>query len=616
MQYRKDIQILRGVSVLLVVLFHLEMGPFNSGFLGVDVFFVISGYLMAVLYQPERKLEFFTKRAKRLLPAYFMVILAVLVLCMAFTTPNDYNSVVKQALFAIVFSSNIGYWMENSYFSKAAFNPLLHLWSLGVEIQFYLLLPLLFKIFNRIKGSYFLLLLGSLAACFFVVGISPKTSFFMIPLRLWEFLIGYGIVMHLSQRRKEKTFIGSWAGAACLLLLLGIPMINVDGDALGFIHGHPGISALSVSMATGVVLAAGLPPSIEKLRIASVLESFGQYSYSIYLVHFPVIVIFLYQPFSGTILKTSNSWQIFVLVSMIGTLSVLMYHFIEAPFRSDKKILWRSLAFAMGILILCPIGRIFNEFRIPKQEMKIYEAWTDRAEYRCGKINRLIDPTALSCEITGALEKPVHRILLVGNSHADSIKATFASVAQRKNVTVRFMVENEPLMKGGITPNDLIHEAQLRNVNTIVLHYSPRGGINLYSIEQIVALAKDHGINVAFIMPVPVWQEHIPMALWNHMEWNKPLPSTSLLDYYNFNRELIEGLLKINHKNFKIYQIVDYFCKNTCAMVDNTGKPLYFDNGHLTLTGSELLRGIFEQVVANSLNEQVIATSLNPTNLK
>lgn len=82
---------------------------------------------------------------------------------------------------------------------------------------------------------------------------------------------------------------------------------------------------------------------------------------------------------------------------------------------------------------------------------------------------------------------------------------------------------------------------------------------------------------------------------------------TTLLDYYNLNRELIEGLLKINHKNFKTYQIVDYFCKNVCKMADNTGKPLYFDNGRLTLTGNELLRGVFEQVVA---------TSLNHTNLK
>ncbi len=193
MEYRKDIQILRGISVLLVVLFHLEIGGFKSGFLGVDVFFVISGYLMAMLYNPERKWEFFVKRARRLLPAYFAIIVLTLLACMLITTPNDYDSVVKQTLFATFFTSNIGYWIENSYFSKSAFNPLLHLWSLGVEIQFYLLLPLLYWLFSKIRGSYFVVLLGSLVACFYMTGISPKTAFFMLPFRLWEFLLGYGI---------------------------------------------------------------------------------------------------------------------------------------------------------------------------------------------------------------------------------------------------------------------------------------------------------------------------------------------------------------------------------------------------------------------------------------
>jgi peptidoglycan/LPS O-acetylase OafA/YrhL len=136
MQYRKDIQILRGLSVLLVVLFHLEIAGFKSGFLGVDVFFVISGYLMAVLYNPSKQKDFFLKRAKRILPAYFAIIILTLIACIPLTVPSDYNQVATQAAFATGLSSNIGYWLENSYFDKSAFKPLLHLWSLGVEIQF------------------------------------------------------------------------------------------------------------------------------------------------------------------------------------------------------------------------------------------------------------------------------------------------------------------------------------------------------------------------------------------------------------------------------------------------------------------------------------------------
>jgi peptidoglycan/LPS O-acetylase OafA/YrhL len=597
MKYRKDIQILRGVSVLLVVLFHLEIGKFSSGFLGVDVFFVISGYLMAVLYDPARKMQFFTNRAKRLLPLYFVVIMGTLAFCLAFTTPNEYNRVAQQAYFATAFSSNIGYWLQNSYFSKSAFNPLLHLWSLGVEIQFYLFVPLLFWIFKKFRKSYFLLLFGSLAACFVVVGISPKTSFFMMPLRLWEFLMGYGIASHMSKGVDAKNPALGWLGAACFVVLISVPMIPVDGEALGFMRGHPGIFAMIMCIATTVILRVGLPPAMESLRISSALETLGKYSYSIYLVHFPIIVLFLYQPFSGTILKANSSGQTLVLLSLITVFSISMHHLIESRCRSDGKALQPLLGFAISILVLCPMGVKFSELRFPEREMMIYRALTDVAVYRCGKVSRLIYPTAISCEITDPLKNPTHRILLVGNSHADSIKTTFATIASSKNVSVRFMVENNPLMDGGINPSGLINEAQSKSVDQIVLHYSPES-IKTSTIEQVTALAKGLGITVSFIMPIPVWRENIPMALWKNMKQYEALPSATMSDYQSFNAHLSEELTKIGQNNLKVYPVAEHFCNDVCKIVSISGKPLYFDESHLTLTGSELLREVFEQIVA------------------
>src|SRR6476619_3575583 len=113
-KYRKDVQILRGIAIVLVVLFHLDIAGFKSGFLGVDVFFVVSGYLMAMMYDPSRKADFFVKRAKRLLPAYFVVVIATLPAATFITTPNDYGQVSNQALFAAFFASNIGFWLDNS----------------------------------------------------------------------------------------------------------------------------------------------------------------------------------------------------------------------------------------------------------------------------------------------------------------------------------------------------------------------------------------------------------------------------------------------------------------------------------------------------------------------
>lgn len=179
MTYRKDIQILRGIAVLLVVLYHLQVSFIKSGFLGVDVFFVISGFLMAILYDLNDKKKFFFRRGKRLLPTYYMIILLTLAVSIFITIPNEFYQVVKQSIYATFFSSNIGFWMQNSYFNKSNFNPLLHLWSLGVEIQFYLIVPLLYWIFQKSKILLPLVLLLSILACFFMVGVSPKTSFFI-----------------------------------------------------------------------------------------------------------------------------------------------------------------------------------------------------------------------------------------------------------------------------------------------------------------------------------------------------------------------------------------------------------------------------------------------------
>ena len=264
MQYRKDIQILRGWAVLLVVLYHLQVEGFTSGFLGVDIFFVISGYLMAVMYTPERKLEFFSKRARRLLPAYFVVVLATLATCLTITTPNDFGQVARQALFATAFLPNIGYWLENSYFDKAAFKPLLHLWSLGVEIQFYLLIPVLFWVFKRIRGSFALLALGSLAACWLILGLSPKTAFFWMPLRLWEFFLGYGVVMHLKNR-SANSMPSTALSVGGMFMLVCIPILDVDGTAPSILFGHvlsnvigPILTYASSQVSVAIVLASGL----------------------------------------------------------------------------------------------------------------------------------------------------------------------------------------------------------------------------------------------------------------------------------------------------------------------------------------------------------------------
>jgi peptidoglycan/LPS O-acetylase OafA/YrhL len=580
-----------------VVFYHLNAGGFASGFLGVDIFFVISGYLMAAMYDPQRKLSFLLKRAKRLLPAYFATVLVTLLAAAILTTPNDYKQVTNQALFASAFAANIGFWLGNSYFEKDAFKLLLHLWSLGVEIQFYLLVPLVCWISERFRSLYILLALASALFCFAVLGVSPKTSFYWLPFRLWEFLIGFGIVKYAGKSVASGNSWRTWIGGAALAAILLIPLIRADGMAMGFTAGHPGLAALLVCLATAVTLVFGLPGKIAESSTFTLLERIGTYSYSIYLVHFPLIVLFLYQPFQGTQLRPSSPGSALLIAAAIALSSLALFTFVEQPLRKGSQSL-RFVAVSAAIVLGAGLtGPAIQTLIIPEREMLVYEAWFDRDVYRCGKLMRIAHPAAITCEITQPLASPAHRVLLTGNSFADSIKAAFAAAAQAKNVQVLFTVENAPLRTGGMSPQDLIAEARRSNVDAIVLHYSP-GGLDSAALQTLVTLAKVEGLKLSYIMPPPVYPEGVPHMLWRTIRGGGSPSLLTIDDYQRSNSFLSRDLTQIDYDRFHVYEVANVLCTPICKITDSNGKPLYFDNGHMTLTGASMLTEVFERVIA------------------
>ena len=594
MTFRNDIQMLRGLSVLLVVLFHLEIGGFSSGYLGVDVFFVISGFLMAKLYKPDDKTGFYLKRAKRLLPAYFAVILLTVLASLFITVPSDFGQVKNQTYYALIFSSNIGFWMQNSYFAKDAFNPLLHLWSLGVEIQFYLLVPLIFWLTEKSKSIYCILLVGSLICCFYIVGVSPKTSFFITPFRLWEFLIGFGIA---------KYFQAPFGTAKCnaigmfgLIAVVGVPFIKINGDSLSIVDGHPGLAALGISLAAGAVLACGIPKRFESNVLSVGLVKLGEYSYSIYLAHFPLIVLFLYKPFSGTILSAQTKTETLLLIALIGIASIALYKFVETPLRRSMHVYKPSLVFVVAAMVLLLGANQFNKVRYSEAELNVFKGVTDKSGYRCGKAFRLKHPLTNICNLT-ELRAPVNRVLLVGNSHADSIKTVFMGEAVKRNIDVYFIVARDPLLEGGMDADTLIAAANNLGIKHLVLHYKSKS-IKTEALENLNVSAGIAGISVSFIMPVPIWDRIVPANLYEYLANSRPLPEKTLSNYRAENRELLEFMAQPSAANIRKYSVAEYFCDaNRCRMADAKLRPLYFDQHHLTLTGSRELQPVFSQVL-------------------
>ncbi len=597
MKFRSDIQILRGLSVLFVVLYHLDLSVLHSGFLGVDIFFVISGFLMAILYDDNNKLSFFIRRARRLLPAYFVVIIITLITSFAVTTPNETAQVTLQAKFAAFFSSNIGFWLQNSYFNKAEFNPLLHLWSLGVEIQFYLIIPVLYWIFSKSKLLLPLTAILSVYLCFTILEISPKTSFFMMPLRLWEFLIGYGVALHFTNNGIVKNTNYSFAGLISLLVLVLIPFMAVNGESQNIISGHPGLHALLIVLATSGVLIFGLPSTLLKTKMSNIFTILGNYSYSIYLAHFPIIVLYLSVPFSGTILQPKNSGDTFLIILLTTVFSYLLYNLVE---KQSKRLPIKLIVVApiLLILLLTSILPSLELKNTPVKEQHIFNAFTDRSVYRCGKIFRILNPKEISCELTNTPEKPQKRFMLIGNSHADSIKTTFTNVANEEKVSLFFMVSNEPLMEGGVALETVEEEIINKDIDTIILHYSP-SALSIKMIEDITTFSEKNNINVAYIYPVPIWEKHIPQIMYNNIINGDLLPIQSRKMYLSQNKKLFNGINQIRNKNFKTYQVIDYLCKEKCKFSTIDGIPFYFDTEHLTLTGSKELIELFRKVVKN-----------------
>lgn len=596
MNKRIDIQILRALAVIFVVLFHLEIAGIESGFLGVDVFFVLSGFLMAILYKQGQVKQFFERRAKRLLPAYFATIILTLFASLFLVMPSELGQVTTQAIYGLFFSNNIGFWMQNSYFSKAEFNPLLHLWSLGVEIQFYLIVPLLAWFFRKSKVFLFLALLGSFAACVFIVGISPKTSFFMMPLRMWEFLLGFVVAYYLTINGAVKYNKFSWLGVIGLLIVCVIPFINVDGQSLNRLEAHPSFYALLVCAATCLVLGFGLPKILEQNSVSKFLAKIGDYSYSIYLVHFPLIVLYLYEPFSGTKLYPESYIDKLILLFLIVVFSILMHKLIETrKFNSFKK--------AYISLVVLLVGLTGATQAVPKmysqENQNIFNSVKDRGVYRCGKIFRIKNPSAYSCKINPQdFDKSV---LLLGNSHADSIKETFSAVASTYKYNTYFTVTNVAMHDDFIVVDDIINEVLDKKISWIFIHYRP-GSLDLVKTEELIEFGMKNNIKVTLIMPVPFYENDpyyegsIPKILLKDK-----LPKQSYRDYLQFNSEVFNkaNIFEKEYKNFSYLNAGEAFCAPICSISTTDKRPYYYDDDHLTLTGSRILKPVFNQAFEN-----------------
>lgn len=582
-EYRADIQIYRAIAVLQVLLFHMKISGFSAGFLGVDIFFVISGYLMTILHSADSSAAgFYLRRARRLIPAYAATVMAVLLVAFFITVPTDFQQVGEQTAFASFLLSNVGFWLHNSYFSDSEFNPLLHLWSLGVECQFYLFFPLLIALARRVRLALPLIISLSLAACLIFVWISPKTAFFMLPMRIWEF----GIGMWAASRSQPRGGGFPWGvlGVAGMLLT---PLLPVEGEGRSLLAGHPALPALLIVCCTALALHWRLPNALVRSVPGRVARQLGDISYSLYLAHWPTLVLLHYVPFGGTRSGVTGAADAVLCIAAVILTTVVLYHVFERP---GPRLFTptRTGVVVMGLLVAGLLLPTYQLRRFDEADRRIFAAWTDRAVYRCGKVFRVRHPTETVCKVGGGNRGVV---MLIGDSHADAVKQAFAAAASRHGLATYFAVDNTPLITAGLGDDWLVAEARRLNARAVFLHYAARN-LNRQLIDEAAGALAKADIPAYILLPTPEYVMHVPQQLYAQRHDGSRFPVKSLADERRNHAVLLATAGRT--PGITLLDPTPLLCTPTCRVTDRQGSPLYFDQDHLTLRGAAAIIPVIE----------------------
>lgn len=360
MKYRADIDGLRAVAVIPVILFHAGFEFVSGGFVGVDVFFVVSGYLITkiliedVKYNKFKIINFYQRRARRILPALVVVCVCTVPFSYTYLDPIAFSDYGKSLLSLSVFVSNVYFALSGGYFAEyVAAKPLLHTWSLSVEEQFYIVFPLLVLMCGRFGRLNLTLMIGclsllSIILAILLVEIYPRIAFFGLPTRAWELGVGallasFGRDFYISNR-----FLGNAAGVTGIIILVS-SYLFISSDSL-----MPGIAAIPPVVGAALLIVSPSNSIAARLLSHRVLVGIGLISYSLYLWHQPVLSF-------GYMLSDSLVVTV-TLILIILVFSIISWKYIEKPFRnvnfiSDRCILLLSF---LALLTLGFLGSLIS----------------------------------------------------------------------------------------------------------------------------------------------------------------------------------------------------------------------------------------------------------------
>ncbi|WP_296248243.1 acyltransferase family protein [Pseudomonas sp. UBA4194] len=438
--YRRDIDGLRALAVIAVVLFHFGVPGFSGGFVGVDIFFVISGYLITSIIWRERQagrfrfVDFWERRARRILPALVVMMSACLVVGWFLLVPRDYEELGRSARYQAMFIANVLFARQDGYFDiDSELKPLLHTWSLAVEEQFYIVLPLLLAVLGRYLRSWRLALLGvalmSFALSVWQVQHASAQAFFLLPARAWELLAGSLLALAPATRRPVADGVRQTVAAVGLGALL-LAIIGYDWQTA-----FPGVAALlPVGGTVAIIWAnAGQRTWIARLLGLPPLVAVGLISYSWYLWHWPVHVFANYAAVDG--LQPLENAGLILFSLGLGYLS---WRWVETPLRRKRWLAQPRRMLAAAVLAMLLVGGAGQALRssegwpsrLPEQALRYAQA----SQWRAGQRDCMFDKHSAAdqwvCHFgtSNAADTPP---LVWGDSHAAALAPALRLLGER-----------------------------------------------------------------------------------------------------------------------------------------------------------------------------------------
>ena len=609
MRYRPEIDGLRAIAVVPVLLFHAGFTAFKGGFVGVDVFFVISGYLITSIIYSDIKsnsfsiVQFYERRVRRIFPALFLVSLICIPLALLSMLPDEFKAFSKSLAAVQIFSSNILFWQESGYFeSGAELKPLLHTWSIAIEEQFYLFFPLFLLLFRKLntRGLTGLLLgvtLLSLGLAEYTSGHDSSANFYLLPSRAWELSIGAILAISLPLHKEANPSFCAWAS------LLGLAMITYSVFTMNKNVPFPSILTLIPVSGAALIIAYGKPTNFTgKILCWKPICGLGLISYSTYLWHQP---LFAFARLREGVISTE---KYFILIFISVTLAYFSWRFVELPFRNRKnftrKTLFSGAAILSVAMITFGIAGYFHSddlIILSDEHCRILSyLHYDRSEpYREGSCflreEQSFGEFEQQCFSSGDT-------MIWGDSHAAALSYGLKNrLGELTQITASACPPINDYIKSSRPHCSDINDFALEKIDVlqpglIFLHanwiaYDFQGDFEKFisaTVQSVLQASPES--KIVLVGGVPQWEPSLPVQLIKN---GIKLQDMSFLRSEGYSKILrqdmtLKAVAKSNHIDF--ISILDLFCKNgeclSSVRDHNDYEPFAWDSSHLTKSSS------------------------------